>query len=57
MTDVILIATIVVFFVAAALLVRVLDRMIEGSRDEAGPGEEAAEADASGHELEPGRSA
>jgi hypothetical protein len=57
MTDVILIATIVVFFVAAALLVRVLDRMIAGSRDEAGPDEEAAEADASGHELEPDRMA
>jgi hypothetical protein len=31
MTDVILIATIVAFFVAAALLVRVLDHMIAGS--------------------------
>ena len=56
MTDVILVATIIVFFVAAALLVRVLDRMIAGSRDEDGPDEEAAEADASGHQLEPGGS-
>jgi hypothetical protein len=44
MTDVVLVATIVVFFVAAALLVRVLDRMIAGSGDEADPDEEAAEA-------------
>ncbi len=57
MTDVVLIATIVVFFVAAALLVRVLDRMIAGSGDEAGRDEEAAEADASTRELEPGRPA
>jgi hypothetical protein len=40
MTDVVLVATIVVFFVAAALLVRVLDRMIAASGDEAGPDEE-----------------
>jgi hypothetical protein len=33
MSDVALIATIVVFFVAAALLVRVLDRMIAGSSE------------------------
>jgi hypothetical protein len=57
MTDVVLIATIVVFFVAAALLVRVLDRMIAGSGDEAGPDEHAAEADASARDLEPGRPA
>jgi hypothetical protein len=45
MTDVVLVATIVVFFVAAALLVRVLDRMIAGSGDELDPDEEeAAEA-------------
>jgi len=45
MTDVVLVATIVVFFVAAALLVRVLDRMIAGSAEEADPDEEeAAEA-------------
>ena len=37
MTDVILIATIVAFFVAAALLVRVLDRMIAGSGTDADP--------------------
>jgi hypothetical protein len=35
MTDVILIATIVAFFVAAALLVRVLDHMIAGSGSDA----------------------
>ena len=35
MTDVILIATIVAFFVAAALLVRVLDHMIVGSGSDA----------------------
>jgi hypothetical protein len=33
MPDVVLVATIVAFFVAAALLVRVLDRMIAGSSD------------------------
>jgi hypothetical protein len=54
MTDVVLIATIVVFFVAAALLVRVLDRMIAGSGDEAGRDEEA---EVSSRELEPGRPA
>ena len=37
MTDIILIATIVAFFVAAALLVRVLDRMIAGSGTDADP--------------------
>jgi hypothetical protein len=37
MTDVILIATIVAFFVAAALLVRVLDRMIAASGTDADP--------------------
>ena len=31
MTDIVLIATIVAFFAAAALLVRVIDRMIAGS--------------------------
>ena len=35
MTDVILIATIVAFFVAAALLVRVLDRMMASSGTDA----------------------
>jgi hypothetical protein len=43
MTDVVLVATIVAFFVAAALLVRVLDRMIAGS-SELDPGEEEAAA-------------
>jgi hypothetical protein len=53
MTDVVLVATIVVFFVAAALLVRVLDRMIAGSGEEPDPdGQEAAEAP----RLEPERS-
>jgi hypothetical protein len=37
MTDVILIATIVAFFVAAAFLVKVLDRVVTGSGDDAGP--------------------
>jgi hypothetical protein len=35
MTDIILIATIVAFFAAAALLVRVLDRMIANSGTDA----------------------
>jgi len=56
MTDVLLIATIVVFFVAAALLVRALDRVIAGSGDEASPDEEE-EAEASGPQLQPGRPA
>lgn len=48
MTDIVLIATIVAFFVAAALLVRVIDRMIAGASEEhPDPGEDAAE-------LEPG---
>ncbi len=42
MTDVILIATIVAFFVATALLVRVLDRMIVGSGTDAGLDDEAS---------------
>jgi hypothetical protein len=50
MTDVILIATIAAFFVAAALLVRVLDRMIAASGTDADPGPEVSPADA-----EPGR--
>ena len=54
MTDVVLVATIVVFFVAAALLVRVLDRMIANSAEEAEPGDEPA-AEAPPRELEPGR--
>ena len=48
MTDVILIAAIVAFFVAAALLVRVIDRMIAGASEEDGAGGE------DGAELEPG---
>jgi hypothetical protein len=39
MTDIILIATIVAFFVAGALLVRVLDHMIAGSGPDADPGD------------------
>ena len=48
MTDIILIAVIVAFFVAAALLVRVIDRMIADVSEEAGADEE------DGVELEPG---
>ena len=48
MTDIVLIATIVAFFVAAAFLVGVIDRMIAGaSEEQAAPGEDGAE-------LEPG---
>ena len=48
MTDIVLVTTIVAFFVAAALLVGVIDRMITGAREEqAAPGEDGAE-------LEPG---
>ena len=47
MTDIVLIATIVAFFAAAALLVRVIDRMIAGSAET-----RADEGDAA--ELEPG---
>ena len=56
MTDVVLIATIVVFFVAAALLVRVLDRMIANSAEEAGPGDDETAPEAPRGELERGRS-
>ena len=45
MTDVILIATIVAFFVAAALLVRVLDRMIAASGTDADPDDQASPPD------------
>jgi len=48
MTDVILIAVIVAFFVAAALLVGVIDRMIVGAREDVEAGED------DGAELEPG---
>jgi len=47
MTDIVLIATIVAFFAAAALLVRVIDRMIVGSA-------EAGDGEGDGAELEPG---
>ncbi len=53
MTDVVLIATIVVFFVAAASLVGVLDRVIADSGDDAGPDHE----EPSGPGPEPGRPA
>ena len=49
MTDIILIAVIVAFFAAAALLVKVIDGMLAGAGQEDGrPGEDGAEA-------EPGR--
>ena len=58
MTDVILIATILVFFLAAAQLVRVLGRVIAGSGDHAGPEDDTGpQGEASEQELEPGRSA
>ena len=47
MTDIVLVATIVAFFVAAALLVRVIDRMIARSA-------EAGADEGDGAELEPG---
>ena len=43
MTDIILIATVVAFFVAAALIVRVLDHMIASSVSDADTDDEAAE--------------
>jgi hypothetical protein len=56
--DVILIATILVFFVAAALLVSVLGRMIAGSGGDAGQEDDVGPEDAaSRQELQPGRSA
>ena len=57
MTDVVMIATIVAFFVAAVLVVRVLDRMITSSGADADLDEEAADAAEAAHELEPGRRA
>lgn len=51
MTDVVLVAVIVAFFVAAAFLVGALGRVIAGSGDDAGYEE------ASGPEPEPGRRA
>jgi hypothetical protein len=52
MTDVIFIAVIVVFFVAGALLVRVLDQMIV----QPGAGADS-DSDSAGLEPEPGRAA
>ena len=43
MEDIILIATIVAFFVAAALVVRVLDHMIASSGSDADADDETAE--------------
>jgi hypothetical protein len=40
MTDVLLVAVIVAFFVAAAGVVRLLDRMIAHSGADAGPGDD-----------------
>jgi hypothetical protein len=55
MTDVILVAAIVAFFVAAALLVRVLDRMIAHADSDTDAEAEAAEApEASGPQPELG---
>ena len=53
MSDVVLIATIVVFFVAAAALVGVLNRVIADSGDDAGPEDE----ELPGTGPEPGRPA
>ena len=54
MTDVIFVATIVAFFVAAALLVGVIDRMIADASEKASQaGEEGAPGE-EGAELEPG---
>jgi hypothetical protein len=52
MTDIILIAIVVAFFVAGALIVRVLDHMIAGSASDPDTDDEAA-----GAGLEPGRPA
>lgn len=58
-SDVILVATIIVFFGAAALLVQALDRTIVRSGAEADPadddGEDAREDEAADHDLQPGR--
>jgi hypothetical protein len=55
MWDVLLIATIVAFFLLAALLVRGLGRVIAGSPDAADDAE--ADLGAPEHALEPGRRA
>jgi len=48
MTDVLLIAVIVAFFVAAAGVVRLLDHMIAHSGTDADPGDEAPEPESGG---------
>jgi hypothetical protein len=53
-TDVVLIAVIVAFFVAGAGVVRLLDGMIARSGTDADPGDEA-ELEPGGAELERGR--
>jgi hypothetical protein len=56
MTDIILIATIVAFFVAAVLLVRVLDRMIAASGTDADADPDSDPHDqVSPSDVEPGR--
>ena len=55
MADFVLVVVIVAFFVAAALLVRVLDRMIARSGDDADFGDEVTEQQAAGREPERGR--
>ena len=55
MSDFVLVVVIVAFFVAAALLVRVLDRMVATDRDDPDPADETTDAPA--RELEPGRRA
>jgi hypothetical protein len=56
MTDIILIATIVAFFVAAAVGVRVLDRMIAASGTDADPDSDPDPRDqVSPPDVEPGR--
>jgi hypothetical protein len=47
-TDVILIAVIVAFFVAGALLVRVLDHMIAHAGSDSDPGDDASEPGTAG---------
>ncbi len=52
MTDVILIATILVFFLVAALLVGAVERVVAASGDDAGPEDGVSEQG-----IEPGRPA
>jgi hypothetical protein len=56
MVDVVLIATICVFFLAAAQLVRALGRVVADPGD-ADPGDAGPEEELSGQELGPGRPA